>query len=164
MSIAQTGLSNSLILITLGNEKLPGGNKISSCRLPTKLHCWCTGHYNDVIMSAMTSHITSLMIVCSTVYSDRDQRKHQSSALLAFVREIHLWSLNSPQKGPVTRRKFPFDDVIMVTAAHTEPSTYHSYLCYCSSWWSFITCFYHLMLRTYQIYINTYIYIYISQA
>ena len=48
-------------------------------------------HYNDVIMSAMTSQITSLTIVCSVVYSGADQRKHQSSASLAFVSGIHRW-------------------------------------------------------------------------
>ena len=46
------------------------------------------GHYDDVIMGAMTSQITSLTIAYSTVYSDADQRKHQSSASLAFVRGI----------------------------------------------------------------------------
>ena len=44
-------------------------------------------HYNDVIMGTLASHITSLMIVYATVYSDADQRKHQSSTSLAFVRE-----------------------------------------------------------------------------
>ena len=48
-----------------------------------------------------------------TVYSDADQSKHQSSALLAFVRGIHRWPVNSPHKRPVTRKMFPFDDVIM---------------------------------------------------
>ena len=42
-------------------------------------------HYSDVIMGAMASQITSLAIVYSTVYSGADQRKHQSSASLAFV-------------------------------------------------------------------------------
>ena len=42
-------------------------------------------HYGDVIMGAIASQITSLTIVYSTVYSDADQRKHQSSASLAFV-------------------------------------------------------------------------------
>ena len=37
-------------------------------------------------MGAMASQITSLTIVYSTVYSDADQSKHQSSASLAFVR------------------------------------------------------------------------------
>ena len=43
-------------------------------------HC----HYNDVIMGTIVSQITSLTIVYSTVYSDADQRKHQSSVLLAI--------------------------------------------------------------------------------
>ena len=47
-------------------------------------------HYIAVIMGAMASQITSLTIVCSIVYSDADQRKHQSSASLAFVRRIHV--------------------------------------------------------------------------
>ena len=56
---------------------------------------------------------TSLTIVYWTVYSGTDQRKHQSSASLAFVRGIHRWPVNSPHKGPVTRKLFPFDEVIM---------------------------------------------------
>ena len=46
-------------------------------------------YYDDVRMGAITSQITSLTIVYSTVYSDADQRKHQSSASLAFVWGIH---------------------------------------------------------------------------
>ena len=49
----------------------------------------------------------------SSVYSGADQRKHQSSASLAFVRGIHRWPVNSPHKGLVTRKMFPFDDIIM---------------------------------------------------
>ena len=71
-------------------------------------------HYSDVIMGTMVSQITSLVIVHSTVYSGADQRKHQSSASLAFVRGIHRWPVNSTHKGPVTRKMFPFDDVIMI--------------------------------------------------
>ena len=73
---------------------------------------WCY-HDNDVIMSAMASQITSLTIIHSTVYSCADQRKHQSSASLAFVRGIHQGPVNSPHKWPVTRKMFPFDDIIM---------------------------------------------------
>ena len=65
-------------------------------------------------MDAIASQITSLTIVYSTVYSEADQRKHQSSAPLAFVREIHRGPVNSPHKWPVTRKMFPFDDVIMI--------------------------------------------------
>ena len=57
-------------------------------------------------MGAIASLITSLTIIFSTVYSDADQRKHESSASLAFVRGIH--------RGPV----FPFDDVIMDRGLH----------------------------------------------
>ena len=64
-------------------------------------------HYDDVIMTTMASQITNLAVVYSSVYSDADQRKHQSSASLAFVWGIHR------DKGPVTRKMFPFDDVIM---------------------------------------------------
>ena len=73
-------------------------------------------HYNDVITSAIASQITSLTIIYSTVYSGAYQRKHQSSASLSFVRGIHRWPVNSPHKGTVTRKMFPFDDVIMIHA------------------------------------------------
>ena len=71
-------------------------------------------HYNDVIMGRIASQIASLTIVSSTVYSGADQRKHQSSASLAFVRGIHRGQMNSPHKWPLTRKMFPFDDVIMI--------------------------------------------------
>ena len=84
---------------------------------------WCTMgfivcnhlfHYNGVITGAMASQITSFTIVYSTVYSGTDQRKYQSFASLAFVGGIHRWPVNSLHKGPVTRKMFPFDDVIML--------------------------------------------------
>ena len=77
-----------------------------------------TQHYSDVTIGTMASQITSLAIVCSTVYSSADQRKYQSSASMAFVRGIHRWPGNSPHKWPVTRKMFPFDDVIMNEVAH----------------------------------------------
>ena len=64
-------------------------------------------------MGAAPSQITSLTIVYSTVDSDANQRKHQSSASLAFVWGIHRGPVNSPQKWPVMRKMFPFDDIIM---------------------------------------------------
>ena len=77
-------------------------------------------HYDDVIMSTMDPQVTSFTVVCSNAYSGADQRKHQSSASLAFVRGIHRWPVNSPHKGPVTRKMFPFDDVIMSRKTMTE--------------------------------------------
>ena len=49
-------------------------------------------------------------------YSGTDERKHQRSASLAFVRGIQRWPVNSPHKGPITRKMFPLDDVIMMFA------------------------------------------------
>ena len=79
---------------------------------------WCfinnSSHYNDVIvLIAMASQMTSITDVYSTVHLGADQRKHQSSASLAFVLGIQRWPVNSLHKGPVTRKMFPFDDVIM---------------------------------------------------
>ena len=70
-------------------------------------------YYDDVTMGGMASLITSLTILYSTVYSIADQRKDQSSASLAFVWGIHRGPVNSPHKWPVTRKMFPFDDIIM---------------------------------------------------
>ena len=64
-------------------------------------------------MGARASRITCLTIVFWTVYLDTGQRKHQSSASLAFVRGTHRRTVNFPHKWPVTRKMFPFDDVIM---------------------------------------------------
>ena len=75
------------------------------------------GHYSDVIMGVIASQITSLTIVCTTVYSGADQGKHQSSASLAFVRGSHRSPVNSPPNWPVTRKMFSFDDVIMLPAS-----------------------------------------------
>ena len=66
-------------------------------------------------MGAIATQIISLTIVYSTVYSDADQTKHQSSASLAFVLGIHRGPVNSSHKWPVTPKMFPFDDVIMIT-------------------------------------------------
>ena len=66
-------------------------------------------HYSDAIMGPIASQITSL----KSPASGADQRKHQSSASLAFVWGIHRGPVNSPHKWPVTRKMFPFDDVII---------------------------------------------------
>ena len=78
-------------------------------------------HDNDVIVS--------LTIVYSTVYSVTDQSKHQSPASLAFVRGIHRWPVNSPHKGPVMRKIFPFDDVIM--QGLVQNIWYNQFIYYC---------------------------------
>ena len=60
----------------------------------------CLYHYSDVSLSAMASGITAVSIVYSIVCSGANQRKHQSSASLAFVWGIQWWPANSPQKRP----------------------------------------------------------------
>ena len=83
--------------------------------------------YGDVILGTIAFQITSLTIVYSIVYLSADQRKHQSSALLAFVRGIHRRPVNSPHEGPVTRKMFPFDDVIMqMSISHLFEQRYQS--------------------------------------
>ena len=92
-------------------------------KLPTKCRNWCFVvlnrglinilHSDNFIMETIASQITSLPIVYSAVYWGADQRKHQSSASLAFVRVIHRGPVNSPHKWPVTGKMFPFDDIIM---------------------------------------------------
>ena len=84
-----------------------GGNE------PMLAYCQLGSHCNDVIMGAIASQITSPTTVYSTVYSDPDQRKHQTAASLAFVCGIPRAPVTSPHKWPVTRKMFPFDDVIM---------------------------------------------------
>ena len=69
-------------------------------------------------MSTMESQITGVLIVCSTVCPGADQRKHQSSVLLAFVMGIHQWPVDSPHKGPIMQKMFPFDDVIITVATN----------------------------------------------
>ena len=87
-----------------------------------KLRCILdfASHYSKVIMRAMAPRITDASIVCSSVRSGTDQRKNQSSASLAFKSGIHRWPVNSPHKGPVTRKMFPFDDVIMICMLWTR--------------------------------------------
>ena len=72
-------------------------------------------------MSTMASQVTGVSIVCSTVCSGADQRKPQSSASLAFVREIHRCPVDSSQKGPVTRKMLPFD--IMLLQPNPKPAS-----------------------------------------
>ena len=63
-------------------------------------------HYDDVIMTMLASQITSLTVVYSIVYSGVNQRKHQSSASLAFVREIHRGPVNFRTNGQLRGKCF----------------------------------------------------------
>ena len=78
----------------------------------------------------MASQTTGVSIACSSVCSGADQRKHQSSASLAFVRGIHRWLVDGPHKGPVTPKMFPFDHVSMFKQ---KPILFKSLLLPCES-------------------------------
>ena len=113
-----------------------------------------TKHYNDVIMSAIASHITNLTIVYSIVYSDADQRKHQSSMSLAFVRGIHRGPVNSPHKWPVTRKMFPFDDVIMWQFILLQMCSKCVQMCsskYCKKWHLFSSTVIHKLFTIFRL-------------
>ena len=73
-------------------------------------------------MSAMASQIIGVSIVCSTMWSGADQRKYQSFASLALMRGIHRWPMDSPHKGPVTRKCFH------LTTSSCSLSLGHSYM------------------------------------
>ena len=100
-------------------------HRSSTCHcLPVRLVVLVTPtHYSEVIISAMASQITGVTIVYTTACSGTDQRKHQSSASLTFVRGIHQWTVNSPHKGPVTRNMIRFDDAIIVYVFPEEVSS-----------------------------------------
>ena len=68
------------------------------CATCYTLHWTPIYHCNDVIMSAMASQITGVSIVCSTICSSADQRNHQSSASLAFVRGMHRSPVDPPSQ------------------------------------------------------------------
>ena len=70
-------------------------------------------HHKDVIMSAMASEITNLTIVYSTVDSRRRLKKTSKLRVTGLCEWNSPVAGNSPHKGPVTRKMFPFDDVIM---------------------------------------------------
>ena len=117
---------DDVIMLRDGARWLPLTKPCMSCLRPA---FGKPQHYSDVIMSTIASLITSLTIVCSSVYSDADQRKHQSPASLAFVWGIHQGPVNSPHKWPVTRKMFPFDDVIMTHECMLGPSEYGCWSC-----------------------------------
>ena len=101
-------------------------------------------------MGAIMSQITGVSIVYSTACSGAHQRKHQRSASLAFV----WWPANSPNKGSVMQKMFPFDDVIVcdpiiarsitwnifTRGAHARPCGPSIVFCERTSWPMFSLC------------------------
>ena len=69
-------------------------------------------HNNDVIMTAITSQIISLMVVYST-FIQTQIKETSKLRVTGLCVGNSPGPLNSPHKGPVTRKMFPFDDVIV---------------------------------------------------
>ena len=74
-------------------------------------------HGNIITMTSHEPHVVSnqrlfhglFNSLCGLIFNN-----HQSLPCCTFVRGIHRWPMNSPRKGPVTRKKLPFDDIIMI--------------------------------------------------
>ena len=107
-------------------------------------------------MGPMASQITSVSSVYSTVFSDADKRKHQSSVSLDFVRVIHWWLVNSPHKGPIMRKMFLFYDVIMKLTIIGSDNGFSSCQCQAVIWtnagilliWRLGTNFNEMLIKT----------------
>ena len=90
-------------------------------------------HYNDTMMSAMASQITGVFIVYSTLGLVADQRKNQSPTSLAFFAGNSEVTDEFPTQRPVTRKMFPFDDVIMKYSIYAVLSISRCHF-YSNSW------------------------------
>ena len=72
-------------------------------------------YYCDAIMGAVASQITSLPHDCllNRLFRRRSMNTSKLRVTCLCVRGIHRGPVNSPHKCPVTRKIFPFDDVII---------------------------------------------------
>ena len=70
-------------------------------------------HYGGAITGAIASQITSLAIVYSAFYSGADQRKTSKLRVTGLCAGNSPGNGEFPHKWPVTRKMFPFDDVIV---------------------------------------------------
>ena len=114
---------------------ITGDNNSWSIAMTTELGNVSTSklyHYIDVIMTTMASQITSLAVVYSTVYSDADQRKHQSSASLAFLWGIHRDRWIPRTKGQLRGKCFH----LMTSSCRPKRN-----LCFHKDSWRLVTSF-----------------------
>ena len=90
---------------------------------------------NDFTMSAMASQITGISMDCLL---SRLFRRTSKESTLAFVRGIPRWPVDSPHKGPITRKMLPFDDVIMISFILRRPQHLSAVLGLSSDWYTFV--------------------------
>ena len=136
-AIRETAKSGKTKVVNSHNCNVEQTNTINSpCQLHAKNvdvlrrlyeNLWCpvwhriytkVWHYNGITMRVMAPQITSLTTLYLAVYPGVYQRKHQSSASSGFV------CLCTPHKRPVTRKMFPFDDVIMISVSDEIQTEY----------------------------------------
>ena len=104
-----------------------------------------TFHYNDVIMTKIASQITSLTVVYSTVYWEADQRKHQSSASLAFVWGIHRDRWIPRTKGQLRGKCFH----LMTSSCYIATTSHRAQWVKCILWLSVFSCTIKVMIYRY---------------
>ena len=80
---------------------------------------WLLGQLDQYVLFFLFGYV--LATVFSTIFSGNHQRKHQRSVSLAFVMGMHQWPVDSPHKGPVTRKMFLF---VMSSCNCTIGNTY----------------------------------------
>ena len=89
------------------------GSTLAFLQWHSSVHWGLSSRHTGLPLEDHWLRVRGLTSVNSTVYSGTDQRKHRSSASLAFLWGIHRGPVNSPHKWPVTRKMFPFHNVIM---------------------------------------------------
>ena len=125
--------------------------KLKNCRLHFSNYNLRLIHYSDVIMSAMASHITSVSIVCLTVCSGADQRKHQARRHCPYEGNPSVTG-GFPHKGPMTRQMFPFNDVFVYLCFL---AVYHMWYPHCFVLFCFVVAiFSYLNVSKWPIYPN----------
>ena len=66
-------------------------------------------------MSVKSSQIADNLTICSTTANNSETPGSRDPHYWAFVRGIHRWRVDSPQKGQVMLKAFPYYDIIMIT-------------------------------------------------
>ena len=84
------------VIMMVADVLAPNRHQVISNHHADSSVTWWRNHYGDVIMNAMAPQITGVLIVCSTVCSSADQRKHQSYTSLAFMGNppVTVWFLS----------------------------------------------------------------------
>ena len=77
-------------------------------------------HWRCYKLNGVSNHRRLVRLFDEQFVQVQINKNHQSFASLVCVRGIYGWPVDSPHKGPVTRKMFPFDDVIIYEAYSTN--------------------------------------------